>query len=260
MKRTLICFAVAAIAASYAVFLLERNTVFRLGREDGLFEDVTAVCFFAASALFAMSFWRSRGAGNDLAGFRTRRNLFFLLLAMLFFVGGGEEISWGQRIFGWETPDSFQKSNLQRETNLHNLKLFHRQDVTGQGKSGLSEFVTAERLFSLFWFGFCVAVPLGHRFIGPLARLLRRVNVPIVPLGLGLLFMVNYAMGEALKPHALHLDLDWPLMEIKECLFSVLFVLIGVYFLRGLRAAAAETPAVQAVTPQPPRAAPTSPA
>jgi hypothetical protein len=38
--------------------------------------------------------------------------LFFLI---------GEELSWGQRIFGWETPESYASINKQKETNLHNI-------------------------------------------------------------------------------------------------------------------------------------------
>jgi hypothetical protein len=33
----------------------------------------------------------------------------------------GEEMSWGQRIFGWETPEQLKASNKQEETNLHNV-------------------------------------------------------------------------------------------------------------------------------------------
>jgi len=33
----------------------------------------------------------------------------------------GEELNWGQRIFGWETPESYQAINKQKETNLHNI-------------------------------------------------------------------------------------------------------------------------------------------
>jgi hypothetical protein len=40
-------------------------------------------------------------------------------LALLWIAG--EEISWGQRIFGLETPDWMQRHNLQHEMNLHNL-------------------------------------------------------------------------------------------------------------------------------------------
>ena len=234
---------VLAMAASYSVFFLQRNTVFRLGREDGFFEDLTAVCFFAASLIFAVLFWRSRGSGgNDFFLFRTRRNTWFILLSLLFFFGGGEEISWGQRIFGWKTPETFEKENIQRETNIHNLKIFNRNDENWKGKEGAAEFLSAERLFSLFWFGFCVVTPLLWLFVKPWARLMERLNMPRIPLALGLLFLVNYAAAEMIKPHALRIDLQWPLMEIKECLFSVLFLLIAIYFaarLRSVRPAAA---------------------
>jgi len=33
----------------------------------------------------------------------------------------GEEISWGQRIFGWETPETLEELNRQGETTLHNI-------------------------------------------------------------------------------------------------------------------------------------------
>jgi hypothetical protein len=33
----------------------------------------------------------------------------------------GEEISWGQRIFGWATPEELEELNRQGETNIHNI-------------------------------------------------------------------------------------------------------------------------------------------
>ncbi|MCL1876802.1 hypothetical protein FWF74_02105 [Candidatus Saccharibacteria bacterium] len=44
-----------------------------------------------------------------------------VLLALVLFVMGMEEISWGQRIFKWETTGYFTDNNEQKETNLHNL-------------------------------------------------------------------------------------------------------------------------------------------
>ena len=32
-----------------------------------------------------------------------------------------EEVSWGQRLFGWQTPAALAEVNVQHETNLHNL-------------------------------------------------------------------------------------------------------------------------------------------
>ena len=42
-------------------------------------------------------------------------------LGLLF--GCGEELSWGQRLFSIESNDYFNNNNLQRETNIHNLKI-----------------------------------------------------------------------------------------------------------------------------------------
>lgn len=37
------------------------------------------------------------------------------------FYYAGEEISWGQHVFGWETPEFIAAHNRQDETNFHNL-------------------------------------------------------------------------------------------------------------------------------------------
>lgn len=43
------------------------------------------------------------------------------LFVLILFVMAGEELSWGQRIFQWSTPDSIAANNQQRETSLHNF-------------------------------------------------------------------------------------------------------------------------------------------
>ena len=44
----------------------------------------------------------------------------FLNFGMIFIIG--EEVSWGQRIFGWETSESMRAINKQEETNIHNIE------------------------------------------------------------------------------------------------------------------------------------------
>ena len=229
------------IGLSYSALMLDDGTVYRIGREDGLFEDLTAVVFFLASLIFLYLFLRRR-EGNDLLIVKTRRNVFFLFLALLFLFGAGEEISWGQRMIGWDTPGRWGEANLQGETNLHNLNVFHRRDETGATKSGLMLMLNAERLFSLFWFGFCIIVPLLHMIWPAFRRLMQRIGMPIVPLLLGLLFLVNYFIAKALKPHAEGRQLGWPLSEIKEFLFGALFLVVALYFLASRTASS--TPAV----------------
>jgi hypothetical protein len=59
--------------------------------------------------------------------FRKLRSWLFLsitaLLGLVLFFGAGEEISWGQRLLGIQSPEYFKQNNLQGETNFHNLML-----------------------------------------------------------------------------------------------------------------------------------------
>ena len=47
---------------------------------------------------------------------------YIVLLVFCLFVAL-EEISWGQRLFGWSTPDWMAQRNIQGETNLHNIQV-----------------------------------------------------------------------------------------------------------------------------------------
>ncbi|HAY07545.1 MAG TPA: hypothetical protein PKV67_14015 [Hyphomonas sp.] len=46
--------------------------------------------------------------------------LWTMLLALGCFYIAGEEHSWGQHFFNWQTPESWAAINVQNETNLHN--------------------------------------------------------------------------------------------------------------------------------------------
>lgn len=84
--------------------------------EDKFIEWMTFVGFIGASAALWPVLRRARPllAKGWLAG-----------LAFFFFVCAGEELSWGQRIFGFKTPEKIEKSNEQHEFNLHNHKWKH---------------------------------------------------------------------------------------------------------------------------------------
>jgi len=86
--------------------------------EDGIVEYLTAVLLFGGSmALLAQAIqWYSFGGLK-------RFGLLTAFYALLFFFAAGEEVSWGQRIFGWESTEYFLENNHQGETNLHNLML-----------------------------------------------------------------------------------------------------------------------------------------
>jgi hypothetical protein len=81
--------------------------------EDGFVENSTAAAFALAAVLLV---WESRRSGHWL-----RRGL---LIAVAAGAGAivGEEISWGQRIFGITTPEVIGAVNAQGEFNLHNIE------------------------------------------------------------------------------------------------------------------------------------------
>ena len=47
------------------------------------------------------------------------------IIGLTYFLG--EEMSWGQHIFKWESPDFFMNLNNQKEANLHNMSNFFDQ-------------------------------------------------------------------------------------------------------------------------------------
>lgn len=90
--------------------LFERYTV-----EDGLVEWLTVLGLLLASFT----------CFNRVIKLRRQRSFFFLLaafgLGLLLFFGAGEEVSWGQRMLGVQSPEYFKENNSQGETNIHNL-------------------------------------------------------------------------------------------------------------------------------------------
>lgn len=84
-------------------------------REDGPVEWVTVIALLIACFVCI----------KRIVDLRSQKNAIFVFvwgfLALLVFFGAGEEISWGQRILGIESPEWFEQNNAQKETNLHNL-------------------------------------------------------------------------------------------------------------------------------------------
>jgi len=84
--------------------------------EDGPIEWLTVVALILALGVCCFRL-------KVLIGTRPPLFLSMLgLLALFCLFGAGEEISWGQRIFNFDSPEIFKKYNSQQELGLHNLK------------------------------------------------------------------------------------------------------------------------------------------
>lgn len=86
--------------------------------EDGIFESLTPVLMVISMVLIGVAIPKLR-RDPQLVRYRNLLTLIYFILISLFFLNAMEEISWGQRIFGWETSQTFE-GNVQNETNLHN--------------------------------------------------------------------------------------------------------------------------------------------
>lgn len=214
---------------TYLIFyVLEKNDIIFLAKEGSIFETLGAIGFLLTS-LFLFYLFIKSSPGNNLFFFKTKKNLFFLSLGLLFFIGFGEEISWGQRIFNFQTPAAVKEANMQNELNIHNLNIFHGKTETGQKKSFLNNLLEFERLFSLFWFSFCILIPIGFKYNKRIWFLLKEINLPIVPIFLGSLFLINYLFSKLVEAST-KVDLHHYIVEIKESNFSILFLAMSVYF------------------------------
>jgi cell division protein FtsW (lipid II flippase) len=85
--------------------------------EDGPVEWIATISLFSCAVV---SIERALKFKN-----KKSKSFYFvsLLIALVFLLGVGEEVSWGQRIFNIESSDFFKENNLQEEINFHNLKL-----------------------------------------------------------------------------------------------------------------------------------------
>ena len=95
-----------------ALVAADPGTLHALTREDSWVENLTVVWFLLAGLLLVVTAWMERSS--------FRRCVYILgSLAMVF--AAGEEISWGQRIFGFATPDFLMHLNEQKEFTVHNI-------------------------------------------------------------------------------------------------------------------------------------------
>lgn len=215
--------------STYTIIFLDEHSIIFLGREDGPIENIGALSFFIASVLFLYCYFLSKGHYVQVFQFRLERNIFYFLLSVLFFICFGEEISWGQRIFGWSTPDVWDNLNAQGETNIHNVWFFQSRNPDGTRKSFLELFLNMNRLFSIFWLSYCVIIPIIAHYNARIKKFFNTISFPMCPLSIGFLFVVNFTLF-----HFARNILEMPaavgsLDELKETNYAIIFMIFSIY-------------------------------
>jgi hypothetical protein len=93
-------------------------------KENG-FVEISTVAFLFLASMFSLAVARGYWWGplcHELSA-RWKAGLFLLLGVGAFFIAM-EEISWGQWLLYFETPEAWKEVNAQSEINLHNLEIF----------------------------------------------------------------------------------------------------------------------------------------
>ncbi|MEJ7594894.1 MAG: hypothetical protein WKF77_25490 [Planctomycetaceae bacterium] len=132
-------------------------------REDGFLEWLTVSALFSSAIVCWFRSWTLRKASSGL---------FLCCTAMygvVLFFGMLEEISWGQRIFGIETPEFIAETNAQKETNLHNLVI---------GGTSINKLVFG-KILAVGLVGFLVLVPVAYRQSPEMRQLCDRLAIPV---------------------------------------------------------------------------------
>ncbi|MFD1158647.1 hypothetical protein [Roseovarius aestuarii] len=177
----------------------------KFAAEDGVVEYGTAIALLISSIVLIRNALSIRGRAGTLAVALT----FFY--ALLFFFAAGEEVSWGQRIFGWESGEYFQENNIQNETNLHNIVVGDKQLT----KTLFGPILTVVLLLYL------VVLPLLYQRLAWVQRIADTLAVPVP----GLRHAATALIGSIIVAviDAFDVDRAW---EVYECVFALLTVSI----------------------------------
>lgn len=226
-KRFLVTLQFCIICAIYSILLFDRSTILRLTVEDGVVETLGAIMFLVASVGFGLAYFRSSCSRQDVSALmgQTRKNIFYLLLSLMFLLGFLEEISWGQRIFGIETPTVIANVNRQEEINIHNLDWFQGTDKSHNRKPFLQLLYNVDRLFSIFWFSYCVCIPLLGEFNQRMKKVFAKIRLPVIPVPYAFLFPFNYMASRAVV--AIYPIYRHGIVETKETIFAILFACVA---------------------------------
>ena len=213
------------IFLSYSpIFIFEDNIIHLLTKEDAFYEYFGAIFFFITSIVFFAKFIRDE-SGNNFIIFKMKRNIFYLTFALAFFFAFGEEISWGQRIFGISTPEAIKSINFQDEFNIHNLIIPLTNDHDGQVVHKLNIKHLCHKLFNIFWFTLCILIPVLNKLSLTINRLLKSIKVPISPIWIGSFFIINHYFPRLLYGFT-DTRIHHGIREIAEFNYALLFLVL----------------------------------
>jgi len=156
------------IALVYYLYFFDPINYAKLISEDQWGEYSTFACFLIGGILLSTL---SLKTGDRI------RKLVWAIIGIVFLCVAFEEISWGQRIFNFPTPDFFLNQNMQKETTIHNLEFFEYFDLC-KIISGLV----------LIWIGFSLFIHFSAK--PSIKDFVIKFGIPYIPFHLIPLFLL----------------------------------------------------------------------
>ena len=184
--------------------------------ENSLMEWLQFLLILASSLIFARLSLRLFQSRQRLIG------VLCLLIALGTFFVAGEEIAWGQQIFGWSTPEALEAVNVQKETTLHNIGSAHPIFVYGVMLAGL--YGTLIPLLKILWWDNKQQSLLSSLLVPPLCLL------PAFFMPFGYRFSRLFLGVDALFPH-----LIFPITKFSEVTELCLYFGVVIFAWLNLR-------------------------
>ncbi|MBA3007590.1 MAG: hypothetical protein KKB91_14130 [Proteobacteria bacterium] len=160
------------VVSLFVILAVKFPQLYILATYEDLLGEWTQVFFFAATLIGSLLLTR----------YTHPYRLFFAILALACFYVVGEEISWGQRLFSFASPEFFQRHNLQQEVNLHNF-------LTGPTATWQKKIIEIGLVAGLIGYG--LIYPLLQRNGNRLAQWLADHGLPVPPLYLSPYFITG---------------------------------------------------------------------
>lgn len=206
---------------SYSVYYFcSDQTIIYLNKENTFYEAGTAVLFLCSALLSFFIFLKTK-------------NKWHLLLSVVFFMGCGEEISWGQQLFKFSTPEALNRINVQKEFNIHNIEIFNSENLDRTYKTGWQRITEINFLFKIFCIAFGIVIPVLNIHFKSFQIFFSKIKLPISPVLLGSFFFLAWLYYQL---HLQYLPKGKPIKyyetssEIYEFLTSFIFLLINYRF------------------------------
>ena len=187
---------------AYWILGFDRQFATGFAIEDGPVEYGTALMLLVSALVLAWQAVRQFRLGQALAG------VCLVVYALIFVFGTGEEISWGQRIFGLETPDYLMERNYQEEITLHNIVVGGKQLTKTVFGGGLTVAILL----------YLLALPALYGKSALVTRLADRLAVPVPLWRHGIM-----GVGASVVMLVVDIPRQW---EVYELVFSLLTVSI----------------------------------